>query len=355
MKRWLYFPLLILIAAFLVDKAFFVGHLPYYFLRSLSYINYDHKITMTIKLRNYLRAADRKKVVVLFGNSRTLSFDTAYLEKTYPDWILFNYSVPGGTSDYYYYYMKRFQEENIRPEAIFFAISPQGFNYSPLISMDETMINGLPLSFVAAHAGHFRLQDLTNYAAKKTMWTYRYRPNLDTIRYRLRNQSEFMYDLKQFEAIAYNSLIINRGSTPYNDHAEPDDDPDFWEKTALQTFKNFFEPYQLHPGMISFTQKSLQISQELGAKTILLWPRIAPELRRLKMEKKVRIVGLREKETIHATWFPMIEKLSRDHQAPVLNLNLPGAMKCDKFYDASHMASVCFAEFSDRIFETLRP
>ena len=170
----------------MLDKAFVVGNLEDYFLSTASFKNYDHKIAMLDELEEYLKKPDRKKVMIMFGNSRTMPFSTEYIASHYPGWVLFNFSVPGGTSDYYLEMLEQFQKRSIRPDHVFLAVTPQGMNQSARVSMDEVMVTGLSPGFVIRHAGHYSVDDITNYIAKKTFLVYQYRPKVWVIRDRMK-------------------------------------------------------------------------------------------------------------------------------------------------------------------------
>ena len=189
-RPYLLFPVLVFAAAFFLDKLFFVGGFSIYFLKTASFLNYDHKDELINELEAYLEQADRRKVVVLFGNSRTMSFDLRYIESAYPGWTLFNFSVPGGTSDYFLRYMEEFESRSLRPDFFYFAVTPQAFNAAPVVNMDEVMLNGLTPAFVARHMNRYKANDLSNYMAKQMFWTYQYRPKFRVIMRRLRTPAE---------------------------------------------------------------------------------------------------------------------------------------------------------------------
>lgn len=92
--------------------------------------------------------ARSKKVFVYFGNSRALLFDNKYIAEHYPDWILFNFSVPGGTPDYFTFWLEQFKADNVKPDFILVDNSVEAFNFTARIKIDEVLVNGLvSLSF----------------------------------------------------------------------------------------------------------------------------------------------------------------------------------------------------------------
>lgn len=344
------FPFLVFLAAFLVDKAFFVGDIEDTFLTTASFLNFDHKERMVLELRDYLKQPDRRHVVVLFGNSRTMAFRRSYIEKKYPDWTLFNFSVPGGTTDYFYYLMTRFRDEGIRPEAIYFTVTPQGMNASPVVALDEVMVFGLPPGFIAREATAYSVDDLTNYAAKKAFLVYRYRPKLRTIQSRLEGDrlATFRRFLRETEA----SLDRERGSVPYDLDYKPAQNEIALEANAASIWKDYFVPFRIHQGQLAFAERSLRLARELGARTGLLWPRVSPALRRRKAEERVSPnPDGGPPRTVNEVWIPLMRQMAERNGAAWLDFNTDPrrSFSCDLFFDASHMASGCLPPFMDEV------
>ncbi len=345
-RLYLLFPALLLLAAFGLDKAFYIGDLEDYFLRTASFLNYDHKEDLVFELEAYLKRPQRRKVVVMFGNSRTMSFNNRYLERAHPEWILFNFSVPGGNADYYAFFMEHFRARNIRPELIFFAVSPQGYNRTPSIAMDEVMINGLSLGFVFWNWRRYNIDELSNFVAKKLFWNYQYRPKLTVIAKKLRNRKYHIRGFRALRVSSYYRLLIDRGSVPYHEHSDPKQDPEFLERTARGTWRDFFTPFTLSEPMFAFTEDFLRDARALGIPTRLLWARVGGPLRRRKVEEPVASAdGTRS--TVRQIWEPRMRALAARYNAPFVDMNYTPSIRCDRYYDASHLAGACFAEFTD--------
>ncbi len=346
-QRFMFFPFLVFLAAFGLDKQLFIGDFPCYFLRTASFINYEHKIELINELDAYLQEPGRLRTIALFGSSRTLSFDSAYLREKHPDWVLFNFSVPGGNNDYYHRLMEEIRSRQIRPDVMIFTVTPQGFNATPAVSLDEVMLNGLPFSFVTRHADHYRLEDLTNYAIKKMFWSYRYRLNWATILKRSASGGKEMIQFKQFLSRTTVALSENRGSVPFFTDVNPREDREFFRRDAENTWSSFYRPFRPSAGQMRFATANLALAQELGVPTIQLWAPEGPELRALVDGRPLVIDG--EKTTVRAYWESRMRALSERYDAPFLDLNFSDRLSCDRYYDVSHLAGVCFAEFTDRI------
>ena len=346
------FPLIPLLTAFCFDKVFFIGDLPYYFLNTASFVNYEHKEELIFEMKEYLSRPDRKKVLALFGNSRTTPFSNKYIETKYPDWILYNFSVPGGTSDYFYYLMEKFQKNNIRPDHIIFTVTPQGFNSASRIQMDEVMVYALPPSFVLRNIAHFSIDDVTNYIAKKLFLGYRNKPQIPVIIRRTKNNSFEKEILKKFINDSRIALHESRGSVSLGEH-EPEIDPVKMKINADDIFKNFLSPFKYSESQHNFMEQGLKISSEMKIPSTLLWARVSPDLRQIKNATEFIKTDDGRKITIREAWLPHQIALAEKYGVKFLDLNFEKQFSCDKFYDASHMAGICFDEFTDYLFESI--
>ena len=346
------FPLIPLLAAFLFDKLFFIGEVPYYFLNTASFVNYDHKEELIFELKDYLSRKDRKKVVAIFGNSRTTPFNNAYIESKHPDWILFNFSVPGGTSDYYCYLMEKFQKNNIHPDHMVFAITPQGFNSVSRIQMDEVMVYALPPSFIARNISHFSIDDMSNYIAKKLFLGYRNKPLPAVILRRTKNNSRDKELLKEFIINSKKALHDSRGSVALSKR-EPKTNRVKMEENAEDIFRDFLSPFQYSKNQHFFMEESLKIAVEMKIPSSLLWARVSPELRLLKNEIAFIKTDDGKTITIRGAWEPRQRSLAEKYGVKFLDMNDDGNFKCDKFIDASHMSGICFDDFTDYLFSNI--
>lgn len=356
-RTYLLYPFLIFAAAFVLDKLPFVLGLQDYFVNTFSYINYDHKVDLKAELREYLSRPERKKVAVMFGNSRTMSFNNQYIDDRHPDWLLYNFSVPGGTPDFFLRYMEEFQADGIHPDYVVFAVTPQAMNAAAATQMDEVMLNGLSPSFVARHADRFSLDDIGNFAAKKMFWTYQYRVSLRGIFRRLRDDRKLAKQFRQFADWTRANLAKERGSVFFTVGGEPPKDYDGIVKQSEDIWRGFYKPFDLSEDQLYFTERSLAIAREMNVPAALLWARVSPTLReRIAAPLPAdQIIGAdRDGLSVRDVWLPEIVKLSEQYDAPLLDMNYGDGFQCDRYYDASHLAGDCFGAFADYLFGNLR-
>ncbi|MFN3604460.1 MAG: DUF1574 family protein [Leptonema sp. (in: bacteria)] len=354
-KKPFFIPFFLFFMAFLVDKLILLDSFPLYYLTTASFINFEHKEKLTLELKEYLLAPNRKKVLVILGNSRSMSFSNEYISKKYPEWILFNFSVPGGTQDYFLYIMEKFKKENIQPNAIVFVVTPQGMNLKPAVKTDEVMIFGLPFDFVLRHFSDFSIDQLTNYLGKKLFAIYKYKPKIHII---IRRSNEWEM-LKFTSFLIKNQMILEqeRGSVKENENQVLFFSQEIIEKNAESIWNDFYTPFILDKKAILFLEDCIKIAKELKVPHIaLLWAPVSPSLKKRKEEKKVAFYKVKDNIalTVKEIFIKEMEMLIQKHNVHWYDFNFSEPMQCNYFFDASHLSYHCLNEYTDKIFQKLK-
>ncbi len=352
--RVFFIPFLLLLTAWVIDKIFVLGNFPFYYLTTGSFVNFEQKEKLVYELKQYLNQSKRKKVLVILGNSRSMSFDNHYIQKKFPDWILFNFSVPGGTQDYYLYIIEKFKKLNIKPNAVIFAVTPQGMNATPSVLTDEVMVFGLPFEFILKYFYLYRLDELTNYIGKQLSVVYRYRPKLKVIENRINDAN--LIKFVDFIINTHRVLEENQGNVPINEEYKAPSNEEFIQQNANSIWKDFFIPFHLNQNSIVFIKKCIDVSKELNIEKIyLLWPPVSAYLLEKKKSEKVAYIDKNkpDKKTVVEVWYPAMLEIVNTYHIKWLDFNIKDPLKCNYYYDASHLASICYSEYTDKIFYQL--
>ncbi|GIX41157.1 MAG: hypothetical protein KatS3mg129_0890 [Leptospiraceae bacterium] len=357
LKKAFFIPFILFLSTFTFDKLFLLDSFPIYYLTTGSFINFEHKEKLIFELKEYLKQSKekRKNVLVIMGNSRSMSFDNHYIEKNFPEWTMFNFSVPGGTQDYFLYLMEKFKKYNIKPEAILFAVTPQGMNLKPAVLTDEVMVFGLPPEFIIRKFYYYKVDEITNYIGKKLFVVYKYRPKIRVIKSRLNDSNllSFINFLIKTEMV----LEQNRGNVPSHIEYKPSVSEEVLEKNAKSIWKDFFTPFVLNKNSLYFVEECIKISKELNISKIgLFWPPVSPQLKKRKRNDKVAIVyqdHKKIKKTVYEVWTPEMINISKKYNILWLDFNYEMPLKCNYFSDASHLASICYDEYTDKIFTSI--
>ena len=345
--RFLWLPFWVFCIAYIIDKILLLENIQTYYTKTVSEINFFHKPILFEQLKKYLQSPERKKVLVYFGNSRALLFDNSYIEKRYPNWILFNFSVPGGTPDYFLYWLEKFQKENIRPDFVLLDNSLEAFNKTPLIKIDECLANGFDFSFILRYYRRYTQSEINSFFAKRLFRTYQYRPKLETILSRMKNNFEILHHYREWRKKVMDNLIQQRGSASSQLSGNMTSSEEFIIKYAEGDYNSYLTPFEYMESMELFQKDNLRILSQMQIPHAGIWVKVAPAYFKLIKEKKQN--GF----TVYEIWKPRIEKLYRDFQTPFWNMNEDPSYNCNAFTDASHMASACFNDYTDFIFNKI--
>lgn len=322
-----------------------------YFTKTVSELNYFHKPVLFEELKTYLKKKDRKKVFVYFGNSRALLFSNKYIEEKYPEWIFFNFSVPGGTPDYFTYWLEKFKEEDVRPDFILVDDSVEAFNLRAKIKIDEVLVNGLDFKFLLSHADRYSSKEITNFIAKKLFKTYQYRPKLEVILSRLKNNSAVQKHYKEWRRTVLTKLTEERGNASSDLSGNRVSSDEVIQRYSEGDFNSYIENFTFNENMLKFQKDNFDILNDLGVPHASIWVRVAPayfkliKTRELKKESAPKIA--------YDLWYEKISKIHKETGTVLFNMNEDESYKCNLFTDASHMSSECFPDYTDYIFKKI--
>lgn len=349
-NRFLLIPFLIVGIAYLLDKLLLVENIQTYFTKTMSEVNYSHKPELVDEMRIYLMQKNRKKVLAYFGNSRALLFSNDYIAKKYPDWILFNFSVPGGTPDYSLYLIEKLEKENIRPDFVLLDNSIEAFNLKAFIKIDEVLVNGLTFDFILRYAGRYSKKEITNFIAKRLFRTYQYRPKLETVLQRIENNFFILNTYREWRSRTRERLKKERGSASSEIASGHTSSEEVVKKYAEGDYKSYLVPYVFNENMLRFQKDNFTVLKRMGLPAAGIWVRVAPSYFQLI---KNRPVPGETNKTVYDIWFPKLTGIHYDAGIPFWNMNEDKTYNCNEFSDASHMSPKCFPAYTDFIMQQL--
>lgn len=351
-NRFLLVPFLVVFLAFCLDKLLILENVHTYFSKSLSDINYIQKKELYEDLKEYLAQKNRDKVLVYFGNSRALLFDNDYIHKKYPGWVMFNFSVPGGKPDYVLQWMEQFERDNVKPDFFLFDHSVEMFNASATLKVDETLTNGLNVSFVLKHFSLFSIDDISTLIAKRMFRAYQYRPKLEVILTRAKNKENMLIPYRMLRNNLMAKLKKGKGSAMTPGTHEAVLPPELLKKSAYGDFHSYLVPFRFSENILTFTNKSLELAKKLGVPSAVIWVRLSlpymDHIRKMKVS-----VGENKEGTVYEDWYPRMEKYHVQNGIPFWNMNDDPEYSCNEFSDAGHMSPSCYDEYTDYIFKKL--
>ena len=351
--KFLYIPFLIFFISIGIDRILMLEKIQTYFTKTVSEINFFHKPYLFEELKSYLNKKDRKKVLVLFGNSRALLFNNKYIEKEYPDWILFNFSVPGGGPDYYLFWLEKFREENVKPDFILLDAALEFYNSTPIIKLDESLANGLEINFVIRYLNRYNRSEISSFFAKRLFKTYQYRPKLSTIIQRSKNNFQILEGYREWRKQVFEKLIEERGSASSEFYKNSTQTRDIILKYAEGDTNSYLTPFQFNEDALAFQRDNAKIVSQLNIPGALIMVRVAPAFFNFYKNRLTAKDSEGKSVSPYSIYLPKMQSLSDEFKIPLLNMNEDPTYTCDAFTDASHMASECFPDYTDYIFKNI--
>ena len=348
--KFLLLPFAILFSAILLDKIILIEFVQTYFTKTMSEINFQEKEQLFDDLKEYLQKPNRKKVLVYFGTSRALLFDLEYIHKKYPNWTLFNFSVPGGTPDYFLFWLEQFEKENVKPDFVLLDQSVELYNTSTTVGIDEVLTNSLSFSFLLRHFQYYSRDDWTSFLTKRMFLSYKYRPKLETILQRMKNNSEIAKGYRQIRNFLRAELKKGQGSASTPGNFTGSMPKETLKKSARGDFDSYCVPYSLDPNVLYFQESNMKTLQKMQIPFATIWVRLSREYFAYFENYKL---DTNPPKTVVEIWKPTILSSQKKWNVPLWNMNEDSQYSCDQFSDAGHMAPVCYSEYTDYIFKRI--
>lgn len=352
-NKFLLIPFLIFLISIILDRICMLEYIQTYFTKTVSEINYFHKPVLFDELKEYLKKTDRKKVLVYFGSSRALLFNNKYIDENYPDWILFNFSVPGGTPDYFFYWIEKLQKDNVRPDFILVDSSIEAFNLDAKIKIDEVLINGLDFPFILKYFSRYSAKEISNFIAKGLFKTYQYRPKLDTILQRLKNNSEIAVHYRAWRKDVIHKLTLERGSASSDFSANRISSDEVVARFSNGDYFSYIDGFRFNENMLEFQKDNFRVLNEMKLNYASIVVKVAnPYYENIKTRSAVPNP---EKKLIpaYSVFYPVLKQIGKDLKTKIYNMNEDKEYSCNYFTDASHMSSKCFPDYTDYIFNKI--
>jgi hypothetical protein len=351
-NKYLLVPFLVLGIAFVLDKVLLSENIQTYFSKTMSEINYMQKDELYEDLKIYLQKKDRRKVLVYFGTSRALLFENTYIEMTYPEWTLFNFSVPGGTPDYALYWLEQFQEDGVKPDFVLLDQSVEAYNSAAVISLDDVLTNGLSISFVFRHWKYYSSSQISTLLAKRMFKTYHYRPKLSTILDRMKNDFAILRAYRDLRNDLKVKLKEGRGSAATPGTTDSEMAPEMLKKSSWGDFHSYLVPFYIQDQPMYFLNKSYTILSSMGIPHAAIWVRLSrPYYGYIRTEEVS--TGKNSKGTVYDTWMPKVIRFQKDNNVKLWNMNEDPNYSCDLFSDSGHMSPKCYKDYTDYIFQNI--
>ena len=180
---------------------------------------------------------------------------------------MFNFSVPGGTPDYFLYWLEKFENQDVQPNFILLDHSLEIYNQKPNIRLDEVLLYGLSIPFILKYYDRYSMSEIKNVIVKRLFKTYQYRPKWKTAMERTENNNHQLNEFKKLRKEIRFRLKKERGSTlpeKSRNIKNSIDNIQKMKKLALGDFNSYINPYIYNHNMEKMQQDVIYLLKKMN-------------------------------------------------------------------------------------------
>ncbi|TGL65726.1 DUF1574 family protein [Leptospira sarikeiensis] len=329
-KKYIYIPFVFLIFLLLLDKIFLLDFFQTSFYQEGNPVYYSQRKHLFEKLKADPSVKD-KNLLLAFGDSRAYPYSIKTLPASFSkDWTVYNFSGPQAVPAYGFYWFRKILNSGIKPKAVFYVISPEGFDDSKGLFYEPFLRLGADEEFKKAYWEKFPFSDQWEILKENFFTIRRIKPGFKLFWSRLISKKLELYRPDQ----NHENLILELGNGEQLAYASASNNPKKLEKDALRLKSIYLSGFTLGETEFFFVEEFLKLAEKEGIKAYLIWPKVYPGYRAGYYE-----LGLEK------TWWPRVQELASKYGASAADMNTLSS--CDLYYDGSHQSVFCISEQSE--------
>lgn len=367
---FLFFPVLLLLSCFLLDKVFTLPWIQENFIswNRIEPVVYESRLSL---LDDLLKSPDldkiksgEKKLIVIFGSSRAASIENRKIEELDDRLVVYNFCVPFPGISYFYYLLSLFQNQNIPITTLVLEVDPfllslSGHQYPDMYSYD------IPFYFKhsdlwwegqydpwKSEGKGFSGTEFLNYFFRRNFYVFRYPFAVKA--YSENNsfidvvwKGEVQKKKKKYLRENYQNLLMdinrtNRGGL-VNLSQEAKTDSELSLDAELKFQRYIGRHYRESDSQIKFLKKFIDYSGENSDRVLFITLPISDQLKKKLLKAEIDDSYIEKK----------FRSLKVRTKMNYLNyLEIP--MQCNKFEDGFHLDGSCYSEVTDLLISKLK-
>ena len=274
------------------------------------------------------------KTMLVLGSSRLLYFDYVRFDRNFPEWEMFNFSAPVTAPAYYLYILERALERGVKPEYIVLETDPFQYNSGSDAFRKSNLGFSFDFRFMFKYFTHFQRDDVSYFLARNLFQSYRYPVDPGNLRRRLKDPNRPMLiavpivDMYQRAHRGAGKNVIPRETWFERDFAT-------LELSAKKTLRWLYGNYKLDEEQFYFLERILETARENDIQVTLVRPQVSRPMTRI-LETDPRFADEL------GVWEERMDEIIEKHQVTYLDLGNREDYYCNEFVDGSHMALGCY-------------
>lgn len=346
MKKIFFYPIILLLSLFLLDKIFLLESVKKYIKSDFTHIYYETREELFEQLtKDEEIQTKKKKLLIILGSSRLLYFDAKELKELYPDWKIYNLSSAVTTPAYYYYYVEKIFKANLEPNLILLETDSNQFNANSPVFKGSNLTYSFSPSFVLRHWKLFGKDNLSFYFGKYLFAVGKNKPYLDTAIKRLQDPN--FETIAAMQEYTRNFLLTNQGNALSIVENYVEKDFASLQATSQRTLDWVYANYSFSDMQFQFYEMVLENIKNHKTPLIIVIPQVS-----------IPMQELLNKMDFHHKWKEKIDILSAKYGYVVYDMSKHPDYYCNAYVDGGHIAKDCYHPFMRfvmlRYFEILK-
>lgn len=326
-----FYPLLLAILIFLIDKIFTIREIQLLTQKDATFLYYQYKEKLFEKLKETYKERN-KKILIIIGSSRLMFINYSDFKKIYPEWELFNFSVPVNSPAYYLYTIEKIIKEKIKPNLVILETDPFQFNeYSPGFRKSNLPYT-FDLTFVIKYFNLFEREEVSEFLGYLLFAGKKYPPDLFTLIERIQNPQDKL--LKLFhKTIEYQEKNNGCGLPPIPIKEWYVRNLSEIEQSAKGTLEWLYKDYKFSERQWIFLKKTNELLKTNQIHYIFVKPQLSPITEEiLNKNPKTQIA--------YSIWKEKMKEITIEEK--IIDFSKNKNFFCNTFVDASHMSLECY-------------
>lgn len=344
MKRlYPYIPVFLFLLIFLLDKIFLLKPVTFLTQKDPTFLYYRYKEEVLDNFGEFL-PADDKKFLIIIGSSRLMFIDYEEFLFHFPEWDLFNFSVPVNSPAYYLYVLEKIFKHTAVPDLVILETDPFQFNeFSPGFRKSNLPYT-FDLAFVIRYFSLFERDDVSAFLGYMLFAGKRYPPDFQLLWHRWRNPEDPLYRL-MFIMDSYQRK--NRGCA-----YPPIPDKEWYQRDLAELVMSaegniewLYRDYKFSEKQWEFFKKALSLLEEKRIPYLLVKPQVSYVMEVLLQDKE-------KTQTAYKLWKGKLEE--RKVLDKLIDFSRDTRFYCNSFFDAVHTSIGCYNFMLDEILATYK-
>lgn len=367
----------LLVGLFALDKVFLIPAVRDRFIQPGGMMYYRERLELLQLLEAHRKGIppNADQTVVVLGDSRSFGLSRPVaVYAGYSKADIWNFAGPQAVPAYHDFLLEKILSMPNPPKRFIIGLSPDGMTRNAGIFGMPVLVYGVDEDWIERNQSMIPEQDLSVYRRSRLFALQGLQFSFGTLFSRIQGSltqppvddslkklgvTAASFDARQLELIQKLMTVRHEDLSYYSYEKSPHrlilnaaggaqlawfgrmSDAQLKEETD-QLVSLYLRRFVVSQEQVFFLERALRRIHDAGAKAVLFWPAVNPHLRRV----------YETEPSISEIWVEA-RRLAVTYGVRTVNFNEPGRLKCEDYYDASHLSVTCFPAIMTTLLENV--